>query len=113
MQLSVCFVLLAFFHAVSCQQIWDVVSVLSMSKSHCNDSHCVVLKQWQTTWDRQKLLTYSQPSPGPINFVPPGPTGSADIVVNDAAVYQTIYGFGGSLSKLGSFKQPYLCSDES
>ncbi|KAL4065635.1 glycoside hydrolase family 30 protein [Scleroderma yunnanense] len=54
--------------------------------------------QWQTTWDRQKLFTYFQPSPGPINFVPPGPIGSADIVINDSAEYQTIYGFGGSLT---------------
>jgi O-glycosyl hydrolase len=37
--------------------------------------------------------------PSPINFVTPGPIGSADIIVNDAVKFQTIAGFGGSLSK--------------
>ncbi|KAI5991261.1 glycoside hydrolase family 30 protein [Pisolithus albus] len=56
------------------------------------------LPQWQTTWDRKMLLTYFQPDPGPINFVTPGPIGSADIVINDTALYQTIYGFGAALT---------------
>jgi hypothetical protein len=34
----------------------------------------------------------------PINFVTPGPIASADIVVNDSAVYQSVWGFGASLS---------------
>jgi len=45
------------------------------------------------------LFTYFQPTPDPINFVNPGPIGSADIVVDDSSVYQTVYGFGASLSK--------------
>lgn len=57
--------------------------------------------QWQTTWDRNMLFTYFQPTPDPINFVTPGTIGSADIVIDDSSVYQTVYGFGASLSKLG------------
>ncbi|KAG6335099.1 hypothetical protein ID866_3988 [Astraeus odoratus] len=77
MQLILYVVLFSCLQSVSCQQIWDI---------------------WQTTWDRQKLFTYFQPSPAPINFVTPGPTASADIVINDTSVYQTIYGFGASLT---------------
>ncbi|KAF9558907.1 glycoside hydrolase family 30 protein [Agrocybe pediades] len=58
------------------QQIWDI---------------------WQTTWDRSKLFTSLAPST-PINFVTPGPIASADIVINDANVFQPILGFGGSLT---------------
>jgi len=54
--------------------------------------------QWQTTWDRSKLLSRTVPS-SPIAFGPPGPTGSADIVVDDTVEYQQIVGFGASLSK--------------
>ncbi|KAG9310857.1 glycoside hydrolase family 30 protein [Chiua virens] len=57
-----------------------------------------LLPKWQTTWDRQNLFTYSQPNPDPINFVTPSAIGSADIVVDDSTVYQTIYGFGASLT---------------
>ncbi|KAK7681614.1 hypothetical protein QCA50_015347 [Cerrena zonata] len=59
------------------QQIWDV---------------------WSTTWDRSKLFTYDNLGPNPINFVTPGPIGSADIVVNDAQQFQSVLGFGGSLT---------------
>ncbi|KAF9235917.1 glycoside hydrolase family 30 protein [Melanogaster broomeanus] len=41
---------------------------------------------------------YLQPTPDPINFVSPGAIGSADIVIDDSSVYQTIYGFGASLT---------------
>ena len=58
--------------------------------------------QWQTTWDRSKLLTYQNLSPNPINFVSPGAIGQADIVVRDTSVYQTVYGFGASLSACAS-----------
>ncbi|KAH7882702.1 glycoside hydrolase family 30 protein [Phlebopus sp. FC_14] len=68
---------LCFLQVVASQQIWDI---------------------WQTTWDRQKLLTYFQPNPDPINFVTPGAIGSADIVIDDSSVYQTIYGFGAALT---------------
>ncbi|KIJ13748.1 glycoside hydrolase family 30 protein [Paxillus involutus ATCC 200175] len=44
------------------------------------------------------LFTYFQPTPDPINFVSPGAIGSADIVVDDSSVYQTILGFGASLT---------------
>ncbi|OAX37370.1 glycoside hydrolase family 30 protein [Rhizopogon vinicolor AM-OR11-026] len=71
------FTSLALLQAVASQQIWDI---------------------WQTTWDREMLFTYFQPTPDPINFVTPGPIGSADIVVDDSSLYQTVYGFGSSLT---------------
>ncbi|KAJ7896681.1 glycoside hydrolase [Mycena olivaceomarginata] len=52
---------------------------------------------WQTTWDRSKLFSSVGSSP-PINFVKPGPAASADIVVSDSTKYQTIVGFGGTLT---------------
>ncbi|CAK5275076.1 unnamed protein product [Mycena citricolor] len=67
---------------------------------------CLVLRQassqqiydiWQTTWDRAGLFTSLAPS-NPINFGSPGSTGSADIVVTETQVYQSINGFGGSLT---------------
>ncbi|KAJ6452494.1 glucan endo-1,6-beta-glucosidase [Mycena sanguinolenta] len=68
--------LLALAQPVVSQQIWDI---------------------WQTTWDRQKLFTSLAPST-PINFVSPKAAASADIVVTETTVYQTINGFGGSLT---------------
>ncbi|KAJ7752198.1 glycoside hydrolase family 30 protein [Mycena maculata] len=61
---------------VASQQIWDI---------------------WQTTWDREELFTSLAPST-PINFVTPGPPADADIIVTETTVYQTINGFGGSLT---------------
>ncbi|KAJ7225138.1 glucan endo-1,6-beta-glucosidase [Mycena haematopus] len=58
------------------QQIWDI---------------------WQTTWDGQKLFTSLAPS-SPINFGSPGSAASADIVVSETTVFQTMNGFGGSLT---------------
>lgn len=68
--------LLSFALSVAAQQIMDI---------------------WQTTWDRSNLFTSIPPS-SPINFVTPGPIGSADIVINDTAVYQPIDGFGAALT---------------
>ncbi|KAJ7029706.1 glucan endo-1,6-beta-glucosidase [Mycena alexandri] len=56
---------------------------------------------WQTTWDRSNLFSSIGPS-SPINFVKPGATGSADIVVSDSTKYQTIVGFGGTLTDSSS-----------
>ncbi|KAF7970040.1 hypothetical protein HWV62_25350 [Athelia sp. TMB] len=53
---------------------------------------------WSTTWDRSNLLAAISPTT-PINFVTPGKIGSADIVVDDSTVYQTMAGFGATLSK--------------
>ncbi|KAJ7088501.1 glycoside hydrolase family 30 protein [Mycena belliarum] len=58
------------------QQIWDI---------------------WQTTWDRANLFTSLAPST-PVNFVSPGAAASADIVVTETTTFQTINGFGGSLT---------------
>ncbi|KAI9568162.1 glycoside hydrolase family 30 protein [Boletus coccyginus] len=77
MRLASTVVLLASLTTVACQQIYDI---------------------WQTTWDRQKLFSYFQPTPDPIKFVTPGAIGSANIVIDDSAVHQTIYGFGASLT---------------
>ncbi|KAL0950447.1 hypothetical protein HGRIS_010396 [Hohenbuehelia grisea] len=67
----------AFIERSASQQIWDI---------------------WQTTWDRSKLFTSLSPS-APINFVSKGPIGSASILVNEANQYQSILGFGGSLTE--------------
>ncbi|KII83681.1 glycoside hydrolase family 30 protein [Plicaturopsis crispa FD-325 SS-3] len=71
--------LVALAHGVAAQQIYDI---------------------WQTTWDRSPLFEYNPSSAGslPINFTSSGTTGDADITVDDTTVYQTIYGFGGSLT---------------
>ncbi|KAF8656405.1 hypothetical protein AX16_002550 [Volvariella volvacea WC 439] len=60
---------------VASQQIWDI---------------------WQTTWDRTRLFTSLRPSP--INFTDPGSAASANIVIQDNALYQQIDGFGASLT---------------
>ncbi|GLB39559.1 putative glycosyl hydrolase 30 family protein [Lyophyllum shimeji] len=52
---------------------------------------------WQTTWDRSKLFTSLAPS-SPINFVSPGPTGDANIDVADSQLFQSMAGFGASLT---------------
>ncbi|KAF8205839.1 glucan endo-1,6-beta-glucosidase, partial [Mycena galopus ATCC 62051] len=68
---------LAFFVLpIASQQIWDI---------------------WQTKWDRTKLFTSLAPST-PINFVSPGAIGSADINVEDSQVFQSVWGFGGTLT---------------
>ncbi|EIM84383.1 glycoside hydrolase [Stereum hirsutum FP-91666 SS1] len=52
---------------------------------------------WQTTWDRTNLYTNISPS-SPINFGSPGAIGSADIEVDDTQTFQSVWGFGGSLT---------------
>jgi hypothetical protein len=59
--------------------------------------------QWQTTWDRTKLLTRS--SDPVINFVTKGAIGDADIVVSDGTVYQQMDGFGATLSRSFQFTE--------
>ncbi|KAI0632331.1 glycoside hydrolase [Trametes polyzona] len=53
---------------------------------------------WSTTWDRSQLLTYTNLYPNPVQFKTPGAIGAADIVINDAKTYQTVWGFGASLT---------------
>ncbi|KAI8994205.1 glycoside hydrolase [Trametes punicea] len=53
---------------------------------------------WSTTWNRSSLFTYTNLSPKPITFQSPGAIGAADIVINDAQTYQSIWGFGASLT---------------
>lgn len=59
----------------------------------------VVNSQYQTTWDRAQLFTYTNLGSSPINFGTPGAIGQADIVVDDTAGFQSVWGHGGSLSK--------------
>jgi hypothetical protein len=79
---------------IASQQIWDVVSCLVCVFAACN----LKFLQWQTTWDRSKLLT-RMPLSSPINFVTPGPIGSANIDVLDTQRFQNIDGFGSTLSR--------------
>ncbi|KAI1793363.1 glycoside hydrolase [Ganoderma leucocontextum] len=53
---------------------------------------------WSTTWDRSDLFTYTNLSPNPITFVSPGAIGDADIVITDTSTYQSVWGFGASLT---------------
>ncbi|KAJ6476001.1 glucan endo-1,6-beta-glucosidase [Mycena vitilis] len=66
----------AIVRPVASQQIWDI---------------------WQTTWNHAELFTSLAPST-PINFGTPGAVASADIVVSETTVFQTINGFGGTLT---------------
>ncbi|TDL27029.1 glycoside hydrolase [Rickenella mellea] len=68
---------LIFFHVVASQQIYDI---------------------WQTTWDRSKLFTYQNLGGSPIGFGAPNVIGSADIDIDEAATFQSVWGFGGSLT---------------
>ncbi|KZP16591.1 glycoside hydrolase family 30 protein [Athelia psychrophila] len=64
-------------------------------------AHSAVAQQiqdiWATTWDRASLFSDVSPA-SPINFVTPSAIGDADIVVDDSTVYQTMAGFGGTLT---------------
>lgn len=89
------------------QQIYDVVSKHAITQRYWADLY---LFQWQTTWDRAKLFSSVGPST-PINFVTPGAIGDADIVVNDGTTYQSIAGFGGTLSEYLSVSANYLVTE--
>ncbi|CAA7262653.1 unnamed protein product [Cyclocybe aegerita] len=69
-------VISALCEIATCQQIWDI---------------------WQTTWNRSNLFKSLNPRP-PLQFVVSGTIGDAHIVVNDNVTYQTVIGFGGSLT---------------
>ncbi|TBU27192.1 glycoside hydrolase [Dichomitus squalens] len=53
---------------------------------------------WATTWDRSSIFTYTNLSPNPINFGSPGAIGDADIDITDASTFQSVWGFGASLT---------------
>lgn len=53
--------------------------------------------QWQTTWNRGSLFADVSPTTA-IDFTTPGTIGAADIVVDDSTIYQTMVGFGATLS---------------
>ncbi|KAJ7079601.1 glycoside hydrolase [Mycena belliarum] len=76
MRCSIAFSLAFLLPPIASQQIWDI---------------------WQTTWDRSKLFTSLAPSQ-PINFVTPSVIGSADIVVDETQTFQSVWGFGGTLT---------------
>ncbi|KZV70556.1 glycoside hydrolase family 30 protein [Peniophora sp. CONT] len=52
---------------------------------------------WQTTWDRSPAYGRISVS-NPINFTSPSVIGNADIVVDDTQTYQSVWGYGGSLT---------------
>jgi hypothetical protein len=84
--------------SVVSQQIWDIVRLLVSFQGHIVVAYIYV--QWQTTWDRQKLFTRQPTTSGlPINFGTPGAIGSADIVVDDTQIFQSMDGFGATLSE--------------
>ncbi|EIW76813.1 glycoside hydrolase family 30 protein [Coniophora puteana RWD-64-598 SS2] len=66
----------ALVHGAAAQQIQDV---------------------WQTTWDKASLLA-STPPASAIAFGTPGTAAAADIQIDDTQVYQTIQGFGATLT---------------
>ncbi|KAI0699329.1 glycoside hydrolase [Cerioporus squamosus] len=68
---TVAFVL-AFAGPILGQQIYDIVS--------------------------RSCFTYTNLSPNPINFGSPGAIGQADIVVTDTSTFQSVWGFGASLT---------------
>ncbi|KAJ7119298.1 glycoside hydrolase [Mycena crocata] len=76
MYASIPALLLLAVHPITSQQIYDV---------------------YQTTGDRSNLFSSVGPS-SPVNFVKPGAKGSADIIVSDSTKYQSIVGFGGTLT---------------
>jgi hypothetical protein len=91
-----CFV---FFSTTASQQIWDIVSLVEHFIYAFLGTDRLSRPQWQTTWDRSKLFTSLKPST-PINFGTPSVISSADVVVDDTQTFQSIWGFGGSLSEL-------------
>ncbi|RDX42626.1 glycoside hydrolase [Lentinus brumalis] len=71
---------------------------------------------WSTTWDRSKLFTYTNLSPNPVTFGSPGAIGQADIVVTDTSTFQSVWGFGATLTDssaqiLNNLKVGYVNSD--
>ncbi|KAL1663291.1 glycoside hydrolase family 30 protein [Schizophyllum commune] len=70
---------------------WTIaLGVLGVVPSSC-------AQQIWDVWDRTAIFTSVGSNP-PINFSSPSVIGDADITINDGQVYQSIYGFGGSLS---------------
>ncbi|KAJ7709550.1 glycoside hydrolase superfamily [Mycena rosella] len=55
-----------------------------------------ITDMWQTAWDRTTQLTALNLSP--IDFTTAGPIADADITVDETATYQTMDGFGASLT---------------
>lgn len=91
---------LAFAGPALGQQIYDIVSTASIRYRVQVGlfAEFSLSAQWSTTWDRSQLFTYTNLSPNPINFGSPGAIGQADIVVTDTSTYQSVWGFGASLS---------------
>jgi O-glycosyl hydrolase len=67
---------------------------------------------WQTTWNRKQLFTYQKISP-PITFNTPSGTGDADIKVDDQQSFQSVWGFGGSLTDSSALLLNNLKSQDS
>lgn len=53
---------------------------------------------FNTTWDRKALFTYTNYGSNPINFASGVPAGDAVINISPGTVYQTMDGFGATLT---------------
>ncbi|KIK56318.1 glycoside hydrolase family 30 protein [Collybiopsis luxurians FD-317 M1] len=72
--------------------------VLSLSLLLLQISAQQISDVWLITWDRKSLFTSIGTGKFPVNFTDPGSAGDADIVADDGTVYQSILGFGRSLT---------------
>jgi hypothetical protein len=70
-----------FFTSAASQQIFDIVSGGLL----CGFRQSSFFQQYETTWDRKSLFTYTNLGTAPINFVAKGEIGDANIVVNVSA----------------------------
>lgn len=84
----------ALFHCAVAQQIQDIVSetILTVSVG------ALTYIKWSTTWNQSSLFSNVSPI-NPIDFKTPGTIGNADVIVDESVVYQTMAGFGATLSK--------------
>lgn len=55
--------------------------------------------KYTTLKDKSQLFAYQNLASSPVNFITPGAKGDADIVVDDGQVFQTIVGYGASISR--------------
>ncbi|XP_006455887.1 hypothetical protein AGABI2DRAFT_188016 [Agaricus bisporus var. bisporus H97] len=63
----------------------------------CVSAQYAIWDTWSTTWERSNLFTSFKPNP-PISFGPVSGTGQADIRIDDTSTFQSVWGFGGSLT---------------
>ncbi|KAJ7286152.1 glycoside hydrolase [Mycena rebaudengoi] len=74
----------------------DMETANATATSRSTLSSASISDIWVTTWDKSKLLSHLNADP--INFATPGPVAGADITVDETKTYQTMDGFGASLT---------------